>query len=294
MTWDNVKMFFEEHRDTLAYLYVKFRENKINYTDLSFQIDMFIDQHINSIIQLLVLIQQNPEIFVNEIRRNAKDKMKRMKKIEHDKGILCVDDLHDNIETSFKASIYMYYRTLYNIKDVKKPITLQTALFFFLRNYAYSGMFRFSKNGDFNVPYGGIAYNTKHLRPKIKYYRSERVIEHFAKTEIFNLDFELFLKKYPPTQNDFVFLDPPYDSEFSTYDNNKFDKKEQERLAGYLLNECRGQWLMIIKYTDFIYNLYANHPGINIFNFNKEYVVSFMNRNNKSATHLIITNYLKT
>ena len=47
-----------------------------------------------------------------EIKRNSKDKMKRMKKIEADKGELCNEDLHDNIETSLKASVYMYYRTL--------------------------------------------------------------------------------------------------------------------------------------------------------------------------------------
>lgn len=48
--------------------------------------------------------------------------------------------------------------------------------------------------------------------------------------------------------------------------------------------------MLIIKHTDYIYNLY-NQPGISINSFDKEYVVSFMNRNNKKATHLIIKNY---
>ena len=48
---------------------------------------------------------------------------------------------------------------------------------------------------------------------------------------------------------------------------------------------------MIIKNTDFIYSLY-DKEGINIRTFNKEYVVSFMNRNDKKVTHLLITNYL--
>ena len=34
-----------------------------------------------------------------------------------------------------------------------------------------------------------------------------------------------------------------------------------------------------------------NQPGINIRSFDKEYVVSFMNRNEKKVTHLLITNY---
>ena len=51
--------------------------------------------------------------------------------------------------------------------------------------------------------------------------------------------------------------------------------------------------MMIIKNTDFIFNLY-NKDGINIRMFDKEYLVSFMNRNDKKVTHLLITNYCIT
>lgn len=217
--------------------------------------------------------------------------MKRMKTIELRKGALCDSDLYDNIETSLKGSLYMYYRYLYNTYWDDKNEYLQTALFFFLRNYAYSGMFRYSKKGEFNVPYGGIAYNSKTLSQKLNYYKSTEVLEHFKHTDIFNLDFEDFLRKNSPDIEDFVFLDPPYDTEFSTYDRNEFGKKDQERLASYLINECKGQWMLIIKHTEFIYHLYANRPGIKIITFDKEYLVSFMNRNNRQATHLLITNY---
>lgn len=48
---------------------------------------------------------------------------------------------------------------------------------------------------------------------------------------------------------------------------------------------------MIIKYTDFIYNLYEGKDGIKILKFDKNYQVSFMNRNDRKVTHLIIKNY---
>ena len=98
------------------------------------------------------------------------------------------------------------------------------------------------------------------------------------------------MRKTQPNEQDFVFLDPPYDSEFSTYAQNAFTKEDQERLADYMINECKAKWMMIIKYTDFIFGLY-NKPGINICTFDKEYLVSFMNRNDKKVTHLLITNY---
>lgn len=46
-------------------------------------------------------------------------------------------------------------------------------------------MFRYSKKGDFNVPYGGIAYNNKLMRKKLDYYQSMPLIEHFNKSHFY-------------------------------------------------------------------------------------------------------------
>ena len=48
--------------------------------------------------------------------------------------------------------------------------------------------------------------------------------------------------------------------------------------------------MLIIKNTDFIFNLYDG-KGFNIQSFDKKYLVSFMNRNDKDVEHLLITNY---
>lgn len=214
-----------------------------------------------------------------------------MRQLEIEKHELPEEDLFDNIETAIKSAVYMNYRHLYNDKDIQSNnVKLHCALFFFMRNYAYSGMFRYSSKGDFNVPYGGIAYNSKLMAKKLNYYRSKPLLNHFADTKIYNFDFEEFFRKSQPAEGDFVFLDPPYDSEFSTYAQNAFTKEDQERLANYMINECKAKWMMIIKNTDFIYSLY-NKEGINIRTFDKEYLVSFMNRNDKKVTHLLITNY---
>ena len=93
-----------------------------------------------------------------------------------------------------------------------------------------------------------------------------------------------------------MFLDPPYDTEFSTYAKNVFDKNDQERLADYLKQGCECYFMLIIKNTEFILDLYKNQVDkngreIKIQKFDKKYFVSFQNRNNKEAEHLIITNY---
>jgi len=214
-----------------------------------------------------------------------------MKKIESERGVLPDNDILDNMEAALKSAFYMQFRHLYNnIEKYKIEHSFAVAIFFFIRNYAYSGMFRYNSSGGFNVPYGGIGYNRKNLAKKVDYLQSKELVEHLSKTTIDNLDFEDFFTKNKPKKDDFIFLDPPYDSEFSTYAQNKFTRADQARLADYLINRCEANWMLVIKNTDFIYDLY-NKPSINMSSFDKKYLVSFQNRNDKEAEHLIIANY---
>jgi DNA adenine methylase len=151
-------------------------------------------------------------------------------------------------------------------------------------------MFRYNKRGEFNVPYGGISYNRKDVARKIAYMRSPDLYLHLQNTVIEQMDFEQFLLHYSPRAGDFIFLDPPYDSEFSTYARNTFDMSDQQRLARYLLQECRARFMLVIKRTQAIYDMYEQ-PGIHMRSFDKKYMVSFQDRNNREAEHLIITNY---
>lgn len=290
-SWENCVKFFKDNR-ILVEKYLEYREGKILKEDLKKFVHEFCASKKDEIFAILgTEISSLPSIIMKEMETNLFRKMTRMQELEEEKHLLPEKDLDDNIETAIKSAVYMNYRYLYNDKNIADSTpTLHCALFFFMRNYAYSGMFRYSRKGDFNVPYGGIAYNSKLMSKKLNYYRSKPLLRHFSDTKIYNLDFEEFLRTVNPDVDDFVFLDPPYDSEFSTYAKNAFTKEDQERLANYMINECRAKWMMIIKNTDFIYGLY-NKEGINIRTFAKEYLVSFMNRNDKKVTHLLITNY---
>ena len=208
-----------------------------------------------------------------------------IKKIER-KGTKISDIDKSKIEiTARKTAVYMCLRAKYNHDKVDKA--LRAALFFFLREYCYSSMFRFASNGDFNVPYGGMSYNQKYLTSKINYIFSEQMANLMSETTICNKDFAAFMDSIELAENDFIFLDPPYDSDFSTYDKNTFGKKEQIRLRDYL-KSVPSKWMLIIKKTDFIYDLYKDFY---VFEYDMNYVVSFKNRNEKTAKHLLITNY---
>ncbi len=84
-------------------------------------------------------------------------------------------------------------------------------------------------------------------------------------------------------------MDPPYDSEYSEYAQNAFNREDQIRLANYLAN-TEARVMVVIKETEFIRNLYTD-LGFNIDVFDKKYMVNFKNRNNRDVVHLIITNY---
>lgn len=228
--------------------------------------------------------------FINEIGKNLISKMNRMYKIETQRKKMNDIDTLDNLECAFKSAFYMHFRHLYNESDnLNINSSFQTAIFYFIREFCYASMFRYNKNGKFNVPYGGISYNRKEFNKKIEYIASEKIRKYMKETQVYCEDFETFLDKITPKKGDFMFLDPPYDTEFSTYAKNEFAKKDQIRLCEYL-KKTKANIMLIIKNTEFIYNLY-NTKEFKIKTFDKKYLVSFQNRNDKDVEHLLITNY---
>lgn len=228
--------------------------------------------------------------FLSEIKKNMISKIERMSKIEDTRGKMTDDNILENIECALKSAFYMHFRFLYNSRiELEISDEFYCAIFYFIREYCYASMFRYNASGKFNVPYGGISYNRKDFDKKIKNLNSNKLRNYMAHTTIYNMDFEDFCNNIKIKETDFMFLDPPYDTEFSTYAGNEFGKKDQIRLRDYL-KHTKAKFMLIIKNTDFIYNLY-NQDGFFIKSFDKKYLVSIKNRNEKDVEHLIITNY---
>lgn len=286
--WLFLERMIENRSDELLKIYYDYKERNEN-------LDEYVEQYMKKYSkELNSLLRDDLDInlynFIKEVKKNLISKLSRMHKIEQQRGMMCRQDVMDNIETAFKSAYYMYFRYLYNNKKkLKLSDAFYCAVFYFIRDYCYAAMFRYNANGEFNVPYGGISYNRKDFARKIEYLSSEELTSRLANTKLYNLDFEDFCNKIDLNETDFMFLDPPYDTEFSTYAKNDFDKEDQIRLANYLY-QTKAKFMLVIKNTDFIYNLY-NDKGFNIKSFDKKYLVSFMNRNDKDVEHLLITNY---
>ncbi|MCM1083232.1 MAG: DNA adenine methylase [Clostridium sp.] len=247
-------------------------------------VDNFIKQHYDTFSKLAV---GNNTVFLTELKKNLERKIKRSEKLEKENGTISSADKLDNMEAALKSAYYMYIRYLQN-NPAKLSKGQQAAVFFFIREYCYSSMFRYNNKGEFNVPYGGISYNSKDFQKKIDYLLSDEIHQKLLNADIHCEDFETFIDSLKLTNDDFVFLDPPYDSDFSTYAQNEFGHLDQIRLCE-CLKETSAKILLVIKNTDFIYDLYKDNFYIT--SFDQKYMVSFMNRNDRKTEHLMITNY---
>lgn len=177
-------------------------------------------------------------------------------------------------------SLYYQIRDMFN--DLTEKKYSDALLYFFINKTAYSGMIRYNAKGEFNVPYGRYANLNTSLVTKSH-------SKLLANTEIYNLDYTEIFKM--ATEDDFMFLDPPYDCVFSDYGNvehkDGFNEKNQIELANqYKQLKCKS--LMVIGRTSLTEKLYEN---MIIDEYGKSYAVNIRNRFKSEASHILISNY---
>lgn len=272
-------------------IYNNYALGKSNINEVKTQLSLLtesLSDKINSGFNEKLLL--NNDDFINSIQKNVLDKIQRTYKNSQKKPF-SESDMKNNLITGFTSGYYMYFRNVYNainLKKIKAPsIQYKAANFYFIREYCYGSMFRYNAKGEFNIPYGGISYNKKNMRAKIDNMFCKEVDSLFANTEIYCSDFEKFFNKIALSNNDFVFLDPPYDTDFSDYEGKDFTKLDQERLA-YSLKKMPAPFILVIKNTDFIRLIYQE--DFNILSFDKQYTYNVRSRNERDVEHLIITN----
>ncbi len=227
--------------------------------------------------------------FVEQILRMTEDKFNRTLENQKKKPFTG-KDLKDNLITGFTSGFYMYFRNVFNQIAAGKLVSTkqyQIANFYFIREYCYGSMFRYNAKGEFNIPYGGISYNKKDFGAKIRYMFGEDIGRLLGRTKLCCQDFEAFMNGLELTERDFLFLDPPYDTDFSEYEGREFDRDDQKRLADFLKG-TKARFLLVIKNTAYIYSLYQE--GFRILSFDNRYLYNMRSRNDRKAEHLLITN----
>ena len=290
-SFTNLLKVCSDNYDEILHVYRSLENSKITKEEVQhflFEFTSTLSEKINSGFSEKLLLDE--EKFNSQLIRMVADKMQRTVK-NNQKKPFSEEDLKDNLLTGFTSGYYMYFRDVFNdinLNRIEMPsIQYKAANFYFMREYCYGSMFRYNAKGEFNIPYGGISYNTKNFKAKIDNMFNKEIETIFKNTDIHCSDFEEFLKNSNLTENDFMFLDPPYDTDFSDYEGKDFTKCDQERLA-YSLRKTLSQFILVIKNTDFIYNLYKD--DFNILSFDNQYTYNVRSRNERNVEHLLITN----
>ena len=173
-------------------------------------------------------------------------------------------------------------------KFKRMPDYKRSARTIYLNKACFNGLYRVNSKNEFNVPFN--------RKLKVNTYDGQNLgIIHsylnFSDVTLLNTDFEEAVKD--AKKGDFIYFDPPYDSEtstFNSYTENGFGKEEQLRLAKvYKELADKGCYVMLSNHnTTLVKELYKD------FNIHLIEAKRNINANGKKrgkVEEVIITNY---
>jgi DNA adenine methylase len=176
--------------------------------------------------------------------------------------------------------------TYYFIRDKYVPSNdMERAfVFYYLRKTCFRGMLRYNSKGKFNIPFGrykSINYDDLMDRQYTLLLKN---------TDIRNVSFDVIFNEFND-KNNFIFLDPPYDSVFSNYGFSMFGEKKHIELSE-MFKKTKNQCLMVIGETDLIKELYEDFI---VYSYPKKYSFKILKGrvgNEIDNRHLVISNYI--
>ena len=186
-----------------------------------------------------------------------------------------------------------FYYEIRNIDRNKKKFnklndSKRAARTIYLNKSCFNGLYRVNSKGEFNVPFG--------KKTKVNTYDGENLLNVHSYLTLNNIsilctDFEDAVST--AKEGDFVYFDPPYDSDtstFNSYTEDGFNKDEQRRLAKVFKElDKKGVKVMLSNHnTILIKELYKDY------NFHIIEAKRSINSNGKKrgkVEEVIITNY---
>lgn len=174
----------------------------------------------------------------------------------------------------------LYYRIRKMFNEPAQSKYSRGATYYFINKTSYSGMIRYNKKGEFNVPFGRYKnFNVDNI--------TKAHSDLLSKATIMNTSYAEIIEN--ASSDDFIFLDPPYDSRFNDYGNLKSSFGENEHIElAKLVKKSKAKILMIIGKTEFIRSLYE---GYIVDEYSVKYAVNIRNRFDTDTVHLVIKNF---
>ena len=196
----------------------------------------------------------------------------------------------NNYEANHSEEFYYEIRNKDRNKNTYNKLSDYTraARTIYLNKACFNGLYRVNSKGEFNVPYG--------KKTKVNTYDGNNLITvsnylTMNDIKILNVDYKEALKT--AKKGDFVYIDPPYDSDtaiFTNYTETGFNKDSQRELASSFKElSDKGVFVMLSNYnTTLIQDLYK---GYHIHLIEAKRNINANAKKRGSVFEVIITNY---
>ena len=198
--------------------------------------------------------------------------------------------LLNHYETEHSEDFYYEIRNKDKNKNTYNRLSDYTkaARTIYLNKACFNGLYRVNKKNEFNVPFG--------KKTKVNTYEGSNLITvsnylTMNNIKILSVDFEEAVKNVK--EKDFVYFDPPYDSEtstFNSYTEEGFNRDEQIRLAKVFKElDRKGAFVMLSNHnTSLINDLYKEY---NIHLIEAKRNINSNGKKRGKVEEVIITNY---
>ena len=150
------------------------------------------------------------------------------------------------IEARNEERLFYRHRDRFNqlIKENRIETSEAAQLFYYLNRTCFNGLCRFNQRREFNVPFGTYA----NITYATDFYQYITLFKEWTFTSCDVGSIRL-------RTGDFVYADPPYDVDFTTYSAGGFSWKDQIRTGEYL-SKHNGPTVISNQATDRIIGLY--------------------------------------
>ena len=203
----------------------------------------------------------------------------------------------DSIPMDLKSLYKKTYFAKYNKEayeqmrsDFNESSKDNMSILYLLLIYGFNRMLRFNKRGDFNLPVGNVDFNSNVVSALENYFQEVKN----KKPKWYNLDYKVFLKNIQLSENDFVYLDPPYLITFSEY-NKLWNEKDEKELLQILdqLNELNIRFAIsnVTHYKDRKNDIFIEWSQKYYTHSIKSNYISYHDNSIKQFNEVLITNY---
>ena len=129
------------------------------------------------------------------------------------------------IELQNDAGVFYRHRSRFNqlIREGLDRSSEAAQLFYYLNRTCFNGLCRFNSRGEYNVPFG--KYKKINYIPDFYEYQQVFAGWDFCATDFSSLEIK---------SGDLLYVDPPYDVEFTRYSEQDFKWEDQVRLVEWL------------------------------------------------------------